>query len=51
VVSSKKKWTKEMDCEEPHLAPNEKMYPIQWTERPTSALEAAGSLCPSASYE
>jgi hypothetical protein len=35
-----------MDCDEPHLAPNEKMHPIQWTERPTGALVAAGSLCP-----
>jgi len=35
-----------MDCDEPHLAPNEKMQPIQWTERPTGALVAAGSLCP-----
>jgi len=26
-----------MDCDEPHLAPNEKMHPIQWTERPTDA--------------
>jgi hypothetical protein len=34
------------DCDEPHLAPNEKMHPIQWTERPTGALVAAGSLCP-----
>jgi hypothetical protein len=38
---------KEMDCDEPHLAPNEKTHPIQWTERPTGALVAAGSLCPS----
>jgi hypothetical protein len=37
---------KEMDCDEPHLAPNEKLHPIQWTERPTGALVAAGSLCP-----
>ncbi len=22
---------KEMDCDEPHLAPNEKMQPIEWT--------------------
>jgi hypothetical protein len=35
-----------MDCDEPHLAPNEKMHPIQWIERPTGALVAAGSLCP-----
>jgi len=24
-----------MNCDEPHLTPNEKMQPIQWTERPT----------------
>jgi hypothetical protein len=35
-----------MDCDEPRPAPNEKMQPIQWTERPTGALEAAGSLWP-----
>ncbi len=34
---------KEMDCHEPHPAPNEKMQGIQWTERPTGALVAAGS--------
>jgi len=33
-----------MDRDEPHPAPNEKMQPIQWTERPTGALVAAGSL-------
>jgi hypothetical protein len=38
---------KEMDCHEPHPAPNEKMQGIQWTERPTGALVAAGSLWPS----
>jgi hypothetical protein len=37
---------KEMDCNELHLAPNKKMQPIQWTERPTGALVAAGSLWP-----
>jgi hypothetical protein len=37
---------KEMNCDEPHLAPNEKTQPIQWTERPTCVLVAAGSLCP-----
>jgi hypothetical protein len=42
VVSSKK----EIDCDEPHLAPNEKTQPIQWTERPTSALVAVNSLWP-----
>jgi len=35
-----------MDCDEPHLTPNENMQPIQWTERPTGALVAAGSLWP-----
>jgi hypothetical protein len=34
---------KEMDCDEPHLALNEKTQPIRWTERPTGALVAAGS--------
>jgi hypothetical protein len=38
---------KEMDCHEPHPALNEKMQGIQWTERPTGALVAAGSLWPS----
>jgi hypothetical protein len=33
-----------MDCDEPHLTPNEETKPIQWTERPTGALVAAGSL-------
>ncbi len=37
---------KEMDCDEPHLTPNEKTQPIQWTERSTGALVAAGSLWP-----
>ncbi len=37
---------KEMECHEPHPAPNEKMQGIQWTERPTGALVAAGSLWP-----
>jgi hypothetical protein len=37
---------KEMDCDEPHPAPNEKTQGIQWTERPTGALVAAGSLWP-----
>jgi hypothetical protein len=35
-----------MDCDETHLAPNEKTQPIQWTKRPTGALVAAGSLWP-----
>ncbi len=42
VVSSKKKWT-EMN---PIRRQNEKMQPIHWTERPTGALVAAGSLWP-----
>jgi hypothetical protein len=33
-----------MVCDEPHLTLNEKTQPIQWTERPTGALVAAGSL-------
>jgi len=37
---------KEMDCDEPHPAPNEKTQGIQWTEQPTGALVAAGSLWP-----
>jgi hypothetical protein len=36
-----------MDCDEPHLTPNEKTQPIQWTEQPTGALAAAGLLWPS----
>jgi hypothetical protein len=35
---------KEIDCDEPHPAPNEKTQPIQWTERPTGALVAVNSL-------
>jgi hypothetical protein len=41
-VSSRKK----MVCDEPHLVPNEEMQSIQWTERETGALVAAGSLWP-----
>jgi len=37
---------KEIDCDEPHLALNEKTQPIQWTERPTGALVAVNSLWP-----
>jgi hypothetical protein len=37
---------KEIDCDEPHPAPNEKTQPIQWTERPTGALVAVKSLWP-----
>jgi len=34
-----------MECDEPHhLSPNEETQPIQWTEWPTGALVAAGSL-------
>jgi len=39
-----------MDCDEPHLAPNEKTPPIQWTERPAGALVTAGSLWPCLHY-
>ncbi len=39
-----------MDCDEPHLAPNEKTQPIQWTKRPTGALVAVGSLWPLGEY-
>jgi len=35
-----------MDCDEPHLASNEKTQPIQWTERPIGALVVTGSLWP-----
>jgi len=35
---------KEIDCDEPRLAPNEKTQPIQWTERPTGALVDVNSL-------
>ncbi len=42
VVKNQKK----KDCDKSHLAPNEKTQPIQWTERPTSALVAVGSLWP-----
>jgi hypothetical protein len=38
---------KEIDYDEPHLAPNEKTQPIRWIERPTGALVAVNSLCPS----
>jgi hypothetical protein len=37
---------KEIDCDKPHPAPNEKTQPIQWTERPTGALVAVNSLWP-----
>ncbi len=37
---------KEIDCDEPHPAANEKMQPIQWTERPTGAFVAINSLWP-----
>jgi hypothetical protein len=35
-----------MDYDESHLTSNEKMQPIKWTERPTSALVGANSLYP-----
>jgi len=40
---------KEIDCDEPHPAPNEKTQPIQWTERATGALVAVNSLWPAKS--
>jgi hypothetical protein len=40
VVSSKK----EINYDEPHLAPNEKTQPILWTEPPAGALMAIDSL-------
>ncbi len=30
-----------MNSDEPHMTPNEKTQPIQWTERPTGALVTA----------
>jgi hypothetical protein len=49
-TKKKKKYSgqqqKEMDWDEPHPASNEKMQPIQWTERPTRAFVAAGSFWP-----
>jgi hypothetical protein len=35
---------KEMDCDEPHLTPNEKTQPIQWTKWQTNAVVATGLL-------
>jgi len=35
-----------MDCDEPHLVPNEKMQPISWIEQPIGALVVIGSLWP-----
>jgi hypothetical protein len=35
-----------MHYDEPHLAPNEKMHPFQWTERPIGALVVISSLLP-----
>jgi hypothetical protein len=32
-----------MDSDEPHMMPNEKTQPIQWTEWPIGALVAVGS--------
>ncbi len=37
---------KEMDCDEPHLALNEKTQPIQWTEQGIGALVVTSSLWP-----
>jgi hypothetical protein len=37
---------KNKDCDEPHLVPNEKMQPIQWTKQPTGAMVDVGSLWP-----
>jgi hypothetical protein len=45
VVSSKEKRTVMT-----HLVPNEKTQPIQWTQQPTGALVAAGSLWPLIPY-
>jgi hypothetical protein len=49
-IAHKKKYNdqqrKEMDSDEPRLTSNEKTQPIWWTERPTGALVAAGSLWP-----
>jgi hypothetical protein len=36
---------KEIDCDEPHPASNEKTQGIRWTERPIGALVAVNSLC------
>jgi hypothetical protein len=36
-----------MDYEEPQLTSNEKLQPIQWTEQPTAASVAMGSVWPS----
>ncbi len=46
VQWSAKEKEKKKDYDEPHMVPNEKTQPIQWTERPTGALVAAGSLWP-----
>jgi hypothetical protein len=40
---------KKKDCDEPHLALNEKIQPIQWTKRPIGALVVVGSLWPDCS--
>jgi hypothetical protein len=44
MYSGQQQKINKMDWDEPHLAPNEKTQPIQWTEWPTGALVAAGSL-------
>jgi hypothetical protein len=50
MAKNKKKYSgqqqKEIDCDEPHPASNEKTQPIQWTERPIGALVAVNSLWP-----
>jgi hypothetical protein len=45
----KVQWSQQkiMDYDEPHLTSNEKLPPIQWTEKPTATLVAAGSVWPS----
>ncbi len=44
----KKKYSdQQQNQEEPHLALNEKMQPIQWTEWPTGAVVAGSPWCTS----
>jgi hypothetical protein len=40
-----------MDCDELHLAPNEETQLIQWTERGTGVLMAAGPLYQSSWFQ
>jgi len=35
---------KKKDCDEPHVMPNKKTQPIQWTERLSGALVIVGSV-------